>query len=336
MTSKLPQEIAFYYPGHIWREADWIKSLLLFFDGVGLLIPEYKKGEPERLDPVLAGPLRDQGLLHYLVADQVVDRKATRTLAKTVGDLIAAGSFDKIDKTENFHSLSMSRLGYEGDRSLGTSLFEEFKRRGLAKDTEDGVSFPIHPLVRYLVLTLLAQILRSSGPGMGMDLCPATDRPEVVEALTDFLSLPKMPSAGHVVAFDLQTVSVDLSSIPLEEVLSFRAEHGREHREYMRSIRAFAREIGLLPLEQREEAFRDRQGQLEDMASDLRKRSRAAWRKPASFGLSLVGAAWNLVAQNFVGAAVGAGNAFIGIGRDSANQAGAFSYLFSARQRFGY
>src|SRR5690349_11090365 len=63
------REIAFYYPGHIWSRPDWIKTLLLFFDGVGLLVPEYKQREPEAIDPVLAGPLRDQGLLHYLIAD---------------------------------------------------------------------------------------------------------------------------------------------------------------------------------------------------------------------------------------------------------------------------
>jgi len=51
------REVAFYYPGHLWHRPEWIKTMLLFFDGVGLLIPEYKQGEPEMVDPVLAGPL---------------------------------------------------------------------------------------------------------------------------------------------------------------------------------------------------------------------------------------------------------------------------------------
>lgn len=38
-----PNEIAFYYPGHLWRDPDLIKTMLLFFDGIGLLVPEYKK-----------------------------------------------------------------------------------------------------------------------------------------------------------------------------------------------------------------------------------------------------------------------------------------------------
>jgi hypothetical protein len=74
------QEVAFYYPGHLWRNSEWIKTLLLFFDGVSLLIPEYKQGEPEIADPVLAAPLREQGLLHYLIADRIVDKQATEKL----------------------------------------------------------------------------------------------------------------------------------------------------------------------------------------------------------------------------------------------------------------
>jgi hypothetical protein len=38
-----------------------------------------------------------------------------------------------------------------------------------------------------------------------------------------------------------------------------------------------------------EDAFALRQAELEEMASELRKKSRQAWRKPASFGLGLAG-----------------------------------------------
>lgn len=81
-------EVAFYYPGHLWQRPDWMKTLLLFFDGIGLLVPEYKQDEPELADPILAGPLREKGLLHYLVADRVVDKAATKRLYETVSALI--------------------------------------------------------------------------------------------------------------------------------------------------------------------------------------------------------------------------------------------------------
>ena len=81
------REVAFYYPGHLWHRPEWIKTMLLFFDGVGLLIPEYKQGEPEMVDPVLAGPLRDQGLLHYLATRFLSAHEEFCPRSTTIGHL---------------------------------------------------------------------------------------------------------------------------------------------------------------------------------------------------------------------------------------------------------
>src|SRR5437588_1345599 len=132
-------EVAFYYPGHLWRDPEWIKNLLLFFDGVALLVPEYKRHEPVHLDPYLAGPLTELGLLHYLVADHVVDRAATETLATAISDIIASGALDSLSQEGTaFHEISMSRFGYYGDEGLADMLFEELASRGLARKSKDG------------------------------------------------------------------------------------------------------------------------------------------------------------------------------------------------------
>ncbi len=187
-------EIGFYYPGHVWQRGDWIKTLLLFFDGIGLLVPEYKQEEPERFDPVIAGPLRDQGLLHYFVADEVVDKGATERMAKPLIDLVSSGALDALATGDTaFHAISMSRMGYYGDTKLAHELYTALASRGLAKPSSDGVSIPLHPLVRYLILVLLAQILRESGAKRGFDLLPTTDMPELLDALQEFLKSPHQP-----------------------------------------------------------------------------------------------------------------------------------------------
>jgi hypothetical protein len=330
-------EIAFYYPGHLWHRPEWIKNLLLFFDGIGLLVPEYKVSEPEIVDPILAQPLRDKGLLHYLVADKVVDKDASQKLAAAIGDLLERGAFDSLrsDGTA-FHAISRSRMGFEGDENIAGELFAKLKEPGLARPSKDGVSIPLHPLLRYLMLTLLSQILRPKGAAIGLDLYPATDQPRIVEGLTEFLNLPSAPSAGHVVEFDLNTVSIDLTTVPLDEVLDFKKHHGEEHRAYARNIRKFTRELSLLSATERERAFRDRQSELDDLASDLKRRSRTAWRLPASFALGLAGAYWTYLTGDWFGALLGGGAvAVAGIG-DTPSEASAFSYLFSARDHYPY
>jgi hypothetical protein len=334
-TNTSIQDVAFYYPGHLWHHTDWIKSLLLFFDGIGLLIPEYKQGEPEALDPVMAGPLRDLGLLHYLVADQVVDKTATEQLAMAMTNFIASGALDSLSRESTaFHEISMSRMGYYGDSGLAEMLFEELESRGLARKSEDGVSIPLHPAVRYLILVLLAHILRPKGASMGFDLSPATDQFRIVRALTEFLNLPDAPSAGRVVAFDMQAVSVDLRSVPLDEVLSFRSDNLAAHQKYARSVREFARELSLLSPAEREVAFSDRQAEIEDLAADLRRKARKAWRQPASFALGLAGAAWTFSTGNPIGALLAAGALAARGWSGQNNETGAFSYLFAAHEQY--
>jgi len=41
------KELAFYYPGPVWHSGDWIKNLILFFDGIALLVPDYIKDKPD-------------------------------------------------------------------------------------------------------------------------------------------------------------------------------------------------------------------------------------------------------------------------------------------------
>lgn len=327
-------DIAFYYPGHIWYDTDRIKSMLLFYDGIGFLIPEYKKGEPEAVDQVLAAPLREHGLLHYFVADEVVDASAASELANAMEKIIESGSLNHLMEEDTaFHSLSMSRLGYGGNSEMAQQLFHRLKTMKLARESEDGSSIPMHPMVRYLVLVLLAQILRAPAAKRGMDLAPITDRNQILTSLTEVLNVPTSPSAGRVVEFDLQSVGADLSAVPLDEVLDFRNQNLEPHKRYMRSLRQFAREISLLPIHDQEAAITDRQAALDDYAADIKRISRSAWRKPATVGLGLAGAAWATTGDP-ISALLGLGGIALtefGAGPENVD---AYSYIISVGNRF--
>lgn len=328
-----PPEIAFYYPNPTWYSGDWVKSLILFFDGVGLLVPTYMKDRPEMADPSIVAGLREHGLLHILEPEAVVDAAATAQLATTMTDIITSGALDRLaTEGSEFAELSYSRLGGYGDRGLADMIHEELKSRGLARDTQDGVSIPMHPMVRSLVLVLLAQILRPHGEQLGIELSPATDRPEILDALKELLSLPVTPAAGHVVAADLKVVGVDLGPVPIDEVLSFRREHLDHHKAYARSVRRFVRELGLLGEKDRVAAQAEREHELTEMANTLAETASKAWKQPASFALSVAGAAWTLTTGDPLGAILAAGSAFAGYSSGSPDEVGAYSYLFQARR----
>ncbi len=329
-------EIAFYYPNPYWSDLDWAKNLILFFDGIGMLIPNYMDHHSDLDDLAVITGLKEHNLFHVIEPEYAVDADATKKLANTLVDIIASDRLEHLhnDEKTQFHTLSMSRLGYSGDPKLADFIFQELKERGLAADTEDGVSIPMHPLVRSLILVLLSQILRPQGLQRGLDLSPATDQPRLVAALSEILSSPNAPTASDVVSFDMATVGVDLGAVPIEEILAFRAEHLPEHRNYSLSVRRFMRELSLMPVGERTQAFEARQEELHDLASALRKLSRGAWGKPASFAISLAGAAWTYTTGDPIGAAIAAGGSILGLGGSNSAEVGAYSYLFNARSKY--
>lgn len=335
MEPEHDRELAFYYPNPFWYDSDWVKNLILYFDGIALLVPEYIRERLEERDPPLVTGLQEYNLLHVIEPERAVDKAATEQLAVALADVIAAGALDKLAEDGTaFQELSRSRLGWEGDAGLAEMIFEELRARKLALPSKDGVSVPMHPKVRYLVLVLLSQILRPYGSKLGAELSPATDMTLVVKALEELLSINTNPADSGVVSFDMNAVGVDVSSFPLDEVLDFRSQNYGTLQQYRRNVRLFTAEVSSLPAPTREAAFQRRQGELDDISSDLKAVSRKAWRKPASFALSLTGAAWSALTGNPVGAILSVGSAALGYASTARPKLGAYSYVFRAADRF--
>lgn len=141
-----PSETAYYYPEPYWLVSDgsWVKTLLLFFDEVAILLPDYMVGRHRDADPSLVEPLKGKGLLRILHPEWFVDAELTERMTESVVDLISGGAFDNLPSEEPFAELSMSRMGYGAVEGLASMVYEELERRGLARPTEDGVSIPMH------------------------------------------------------------------------------------------------------------------------------------------------------------------------------------------------
>jgi len=332
------RQVAYYYPEPYWqlREIDGLKTLLLFFDEIATLLPGYMRGIEVAADPVLAGPLVEKGLLRVLEPETFVDKQMTEELSTILVELITNGTFDDLDRAGRYAELSQSRLGWKADVSLAGMVIEELETRGLARPSRDGVSVPLHPVVRKTVLVLLAQLARRTGLRHSLDLHPTTSEFGPVQDLLQTLAREPLPSAGHVVALDFQTVAVDLASVPLDEVLGFRERHGEAYRAYARDIRRLLVDLGQLSEQDREQLLIDREEALVDQAHDLRRAARKAWRLPfASFSLGAAGAAWAAVGQHDILTALftlGAG--VVGALQVERPAVCAYSYLFEARHVF--
>jgi len=334
--SKLP-EVAYYYSEPVWKigddEGNWIKNLILFFDGVALLVPTYIRDKPFERDPAIAGGLAARGLLKILEPETFIDTDAVTSLADRLMPLLEEGQFNHLATEDvRFEALSMSRLGYRASADLAERIVSELRSRGLARESADGVSIPTHPIVRSLILVLWSQLLRPTGRAHGRDLQPTTDNPGVHRALTAFLQKPSMPSSGHVVTLDLETVGVDLRAVPIDEVLDFRKGHRSSYRAYARNVRDFNALIGSVPFEERQMFMRDRREEISEAAESLRRSAESAWKSPSTFALGFVGAVWTALQGDLVGAMLAGGQTIIG--SSGGTEVAAFSYLFDARRQF--
>ena len=335
-------EVAYYYPAPYWGigEGSWVKSLLLFFDKVSILLPRYMYGRHHLADPVLAEPLEDQGLLEVLEPNNWVDEKMAKSLAEAVTGLLANGIFDDLPDKGYFQELSQSRIGYGADVDLAESLVSELQAKGLAKPSQDGVSIPLHPVVRTTILVILAQLARSAGNKQNLSMHPATNNLDALQDLIDILSKEKMPSRDRVIALDLQPVSFNMDLVPLDELLQFRAEHQVAHRAYMRDLRGFMAELAEIGFpEQREALLLQRSQEIADAAHDLQRSTRKALgRNLSSWSLGIAGGVWSATTGDpfgFVLAALGLGTGILGSKGTDSSKVAAYSYLFQVGHNFG-
>ena len=333
---KTPPDVAYYYPAPYWslRETDWVKSLLLFFDKVSILLPTYMYGRHEAADPSLAGPMEERGLLQVLEPETWVDRKVASQLNGIMTSLLAEGVFDELPDAEYFAELSRSRIGYGADVELADSLVEELKARNLARPSENGVSIPLHPQVRTTILVFLSQLLRTAGAERDLCLHPVTSHRQAIADLAATLSRKGMPSHGRFVQLDLEAVSLDLSTVPLDEVLQFRDEHRDLHRAYMRDLRGFLDELGSIALPgDREEALRERGQEIRDAAADIQRTAAREFRHDlGSWSLAISGAVWG---GPVVGAVLGVASlVWDQLGKEKEKSPTAYSYLFAAENQW--
>ena len=263
-----------------------------------------------------------------------------KRLAEAVSGLVANGVFDDLPKEEYFQELSQSRIGYAANVDLAKSLVSELQSKGLARPSEDGVSIPLHPMVRTTILVILAQLARSVGSKQNLSIHPATQNGHALQDLVDTLSREQMPSRDSVIALDLEPVSFNMDVVPLDELLQFRAEHQIAHRAYMRDLRGFMAELAEIDIpHEREALLLERRQEIADAAHELQRSTRSALgRNLPSVSLGLAGGVWSATTGDPFGMVLAGLGLALGIAgsRDvDSSKVSAYSYLFRAERTFG-
>ena len=322
-------EFAHYYGDWIWRPelTDWVKSLLLFFDGIAIGVPESRFEQRIESDPVLAQPLTELGLLRNYWPETYKQMEEKSRVDLGLERLVR--ELDELYKQasqEDFNS-SLARL----TESLSPELKERLNAIGtrfiLAKQRFGGDELSrANTLAVAQVSMSLVQYVTD------VAIQPVIDDENAAGYVAMILNTHSQ-SHAQIVNSDIRHVGIDLKAIPLDEVLDFRRQHGSEYRAYSQDVRQFVLHISLLPEAERPSAISARHAELDDRAEELRRIGRSAFkRQVVSFGFGLAGAAWTLVHGDPYGALFATGATAAGLTAPTPGSMGAaYSYILMAK-----
>ena len=125
-------------------------------------------------------------------------------------------------------------------------------------------------------------------------------------------------------------MAFDLSPIPLEDVLQFRAEHQDAYRAYTRNLRRFMIELAEVnESADREALLIERRQEISDQAHDLKGMARRELQKNlAVWSLGITGGVWSLSTGDPIGLALSAIGFIPGFVSSGPERVGAYTYIF--------
>ena len=334
-TPKMPSgsraEFAHYYGDWFWPEERiaWVKSLLLFFDGIALAMPRATAALFIDSDPVLAQPLTELGLLRnyppnlWLKSPFKEDRSvlgrffATQTELGTCscGDL---GHVDALSAPRSIRELAHDRSKKEFRKTV------EGFNRSLDRTMRQYGSSPA--LARALTVNVTSRFLQQYVTDVWIQ--PVIDDDDAASFVASAMG-EQNTSRARIILNDLLHLDLDLSAVPLDEVLDFRRQYAAEYRSYSHQVRQFALELSLLPESDQSFALEDRRTELDSRARQLRKIGHSAFaHRTLSMGFGFAGAAWTLAHGDVWAAAFAAGAIAAGISKPDPEPIGAaYTYI---------
>jgi hypothetical protein len=316
-----------------------LKAMLLFFDDIAVFATPQHHSRSPAIDQHLTAPLADRGLLQFVSPQAVLTSHLEVVIRATLHRAViekaehwlaaaAAGDWDnEIPRLQGRVSgpLAITTGASSVSRGAGPlDLFKFLAQDGLLlpdESTDD--EWFVTPGIASVANSILAQAVRATAGGQGWLIEPLATRRDEARVFTAILDgAIENVSASDVVTSDLSAVTVDLSSVGLDDILDFRARHRSELRAYVLALRAF---VGTAPASR---PLADRRAALVEEANRLRELQRRHWTHSGpTVSLGAIGASWTLGSGDLLGALIGSTRSGSPLLRDGATPVSAYTYL---------
>lgn len=293
-----------------------LKSMLLFFDDIAVFSTPERRSGPPMIDPNLAAPLAERGLLQFLDprgvtsshAGVIVRAALHRAVMENAEDWLAAATAGDwhidVPRLQGRFSGSAPVETSASPASRGPGSLELFKllaQEGLLfpDESTDG-ELAMIPGIASVANSILAQAVRATSGEQGRTIEPVSTRRDEARVFTAILEdAVENVGTSHIVTSELSAVSCDLAQVEPDDLLDFRARHQGEFRAYVLALQAL---VAQAP------PSRDlvaRKAALADEAERLRELQLRRWTTPgAAVNLGIIGATWTLASGDLLGALI--------------------------------
>lgn len=305
--------------------------MLLFFDGIALALPSRAADWYINDDPYLAQPLIEQGLMRNFEPELWM----TELPAENLSDVQAMSEITQWDITSSSTGIIPPNLeDISGEAGFVQSLRPFLDRYpAIIEQVLSGAHEPY--LVRPFVVGVTSKLLSQNIKDVAVQ--PIIDDWNAAWFVASVIGSPVGESHPDVIVGDIARVGIDLTAVPLDEVVDFRRTHGSEYRAYSKEVRDFVLSLSLMAENDRIAAITERRADLIDRAEQLREIGRRSFKRQSiSVGIGFAGAAWTLAHADPWGAAFAAAATAAGISRPSLGSIGAaYTYVFQAAKELG-
>lgn len=330
--SASPKCYAYYSDGISWESSDWAKSMLLFFDGIAVLVPEREDEAFEHSDEAVIAGMRKAECLRVLRPTDLVDAQTAGDIASDVEKIVAAldwrGGEDRATDSLYVEKLGSHVAGRTVDR-----LASNLRDRGLAKGK--GAALEVDRRVIMLVLSVIAAHAQRRGQALGVQLTPAHSTRSWAHRREFLGEWVRRDQYAHIINTDVETLRINVGPIPVDELVSFREQNRSALDQYRLAIALLAKDLAQLDLDLQRVARSERVESLKEARREIERSGREYLSNTGGLMCAVAGLVWTCIGHDIAGALLAGGVlAFDALGTSSQKRLHDLSYVISASQVF--
>lgn len=286
-AESLQPQWAFNQGGIVWKSESWAKSLLLFFDGISLLVPSEWDDLAKLNQWFLWEPLQDQGRLQLVRPRDVVGTDLQGGIVGEFERLESSGFFCSLEEVSQaahviYHP---SKLGLCADKDLYDILKHCLVGCNAAREIHGDLY--LHPTVaQHLAGVVNHGILERLCLG-GQEHYGVLDREWRARGT-------RRVDKALIVEGDLRNMDIDLSAVPLDDIDSFRANNRASLDRYRRGVAELSALLGLKGVQQGtdpviELELKRRTEQFRELKVEIEQAAEVGWRSKVGMAMGCVG-----------------------------------------------